>query len=378
MGGFECSTHRNGAGTRLDLIASIQHDLHAAEDYAMLRTVGMETARDGVRWHLVDRGGHYDFSSFVPVLEGALRNGVQVIWDLFHYGFPDDLDLFEPEFVDRFARYARAVARIFADHTDDVPFWAPVNEISFFAWAASRKLIFPCAKECDDAIKFQLVRAAIAAAEALWDVDPRARLVYPEPIFNVVAREDRPDWQQIARMDNESQFEAWDMLAGRRYPQLGGALKYLDIMGANFYSTNQWEQLQERKALRWKPNDRDPRWTPLDQLLWRVYRRYRRPLFIAETGHIGVGRAGWLREVTYEAQRAMMNGLPLEGICLYPVIDRHDWDDPNHWHNSGLWDLERGPDGKIRRVLNTEYAEELRRSQALLRETQELTSTSAR
>ena len=57
-------------------------------------------------------------------------------------------------------------------------------------------------------------------------------------------------------------------------------------------------------------------------------------------------------------------GVPVEGVCLYPVIDRPDWEDANHWHNSGLFDLVREPDGTLRRVLNEEYAGALGEAQA--------------
>jgi hypothetical protein len=364
MGGFECSTHINRHGQRLDMIAAVQHDVRAEEDYALLASMGLMTARDGVRWNLIDRGGQYDWSSFLPLLKASLSNGVQVIWDLCHYGFPDDLDLLEPAFVDRFAKYAGAAARVFRDHTDETPFWTPINEISFFTWAASRDFMFPCAFGCDNAIKRQLVRAAIAASEAIWDVDARARFVYPEPILNAVAPAGRPDLQAIARRDMEFQYEGWDMLAGYKSAGLGGAPKYLDIPGANFYFNNQWEERNRRVVLRWLPNERDPHWAPLSQLLMRLYHRYRRPILLAETGHFGAGRALWLNEIATQAHRAQALGVPLEGVCLYPILDRYDWDNHHHWHNAGLWDLEAQADGSIRRVLCTEYAEELRRAQS--------------
>ena len=31
-------------------------------------------------------------------------------------------------------------------------------------------------------------------------------------------------------------------------------------------------------------------------------------------------------------------GVPLWGVCWYPVIDRPDWDNLAVWHESGLWD----------------------------------------
>ncbi len=352
------------------MIAAVEHDVHAAEDYALLPPLGIRTARDGVRWHLVDRGGGvYDFRSFEPMLKAALREGVQVIWDLFHYGFPDELDLFSPRFVARFARYARAVAKLVADHTDEVPFYAPVNEISFFAWAGSRDYMAPFAVGRDGEIKRQLVRCFIAASDAIRDVDPRARLVAPDPILYAVAPPGRPDFEALAAATFESQFEGWDMLTGRAAPELGGGPRYLDIIGCNFYGHNEWEQWDDsthRIVMFWEEHRRDARYVPLRHLLAGVYHRYGRPLFLAETGHYGDGRVPWLRMIAHEAYECRRMGVPLEGVCLYPILDRYDWDDESHWHNSGLWDLVRNGAGGYARVLNQGYAEELKRARELL------------
>nr|MDQ2900084.1 amine oxidase [Acidobacteriota bacterium] len=338
VGGYESASHINGAGERLDMIASVQHDTQVEHDYALLRSMGMQTARDGIRWHLIDRGGRYDFSSFAPMLAAAQRHAVQVIWDICHYGWPDDIDLFSPAFVDRFAKFSAAVARFVADRSHEIPFYAPMNEISFFAWGAARGFMFPFAAGRDAEIKEQLVRATVASCEAIWAVDPRARFVYPEPIMHVVPPRGRPDLAAKAAQDTESQFEAWDMLAGRVAPRLGGNPKYLDILGANFYYSNQWE-VEGKGRLKWEESPRDNRWVPLHRLLSDVYARYKRPLFIAETSHIGVGRGEWIRETAQEVCEARNQGVPIQGICLYPILDRHDWANTNHWHNSGLWDL---------------------------------------
>ena len=121
MGGFECSTHRlprrkalgRFAGQRLDLIASTRHDEFALQDYTRLQDAGIRTARDGVRWHLIEKTPfRYDFSSLVPMLQAARRTQTEIIWDLHHYGWPDGLNIWGAAFVDRFARFARATARI--------------------------------------------------------------------------------------------------------------------------------------------------------------------------------------------------------------------------------------------------------------------------
>ena len=77
---------------------------------------------------------------------------------------------------------------------------------------------------------------------------------------------------------------------------------------------------------------------------------------MAETSHYGIGRAPWLDEIARECRIALERGVPLDGVCLYPILDRFDWEDRTHWHNSGLWDMQKNGHGHYRRVLNEEYA----------------------
>jgi beta-glucosidase/6-phospho-beta-glucosidase/beta-galactosidase len=337
------------------MIQSTQHDRLVSSDYELLRNFNIRTVRDGTCWPLIERAGRYDFSSLVPTLDAARQHDIQVIWTVFHYGYPDDLDIFSSAFVDRFARYCTALAHFIHDHTDRVPFYTPINEISFLAWAAGDVgYIHPFGIGRGVELKRQLIRAAIAGIEAIWQVNPQARLVQVEPVIHVIAPRNRPDLVERAAAHRAGQFEAWDMITGQTEPALGGHPKYLDIMGLNYYHSNQWEHPDLR--LRWEDDPRDDRWVPLHLLLAEVYNRYRRPIFIGETSHFGAGRGRWLREIYDEVRTAIRNGVPLEGITIYPIIDRPDWDDLNHWHNSGLWDLVADKQGVLQRVLYEDYA----------------------
>lgn len=346
------------------MIAEIQHDQFCGDDYRGLREVGILTARDGLRWHRIDRCGSYDWSSWIPMLEAARGEGIQVIWDLFHYGWPDDLDIFSSEFIHRFARFAREAARVYRDHTDGTAFYAPMNEISFFSWAAARPLMYPYADGSDARLKRQLVRATIAAIDSIRSVDSRARFLAPEPLIHNVPPQTEPWNAGPAQVQRDGQFEAWDMIAGRSDADLEGAESYLDIIGANFYAANQWEVPGGHK-LHWDGGSNDPRWMPLHQLLIELYARYRRPIVIAETSHYGCGRASWLEEIAREVCLALTHGVSLEGVCLYSILDRLDWEDRTHWHNCGLWDIQVNERGHLQRVLNTPYANALRTAQDL-------------
>ena len=332
QGGFECSTHRLHTGRRLDVIAATGHDDHAESDYRQLARMGLRTVRDGLRWHLIEkRAGHYDFSSFVPMAAAARQAGSQVIWDLLHYGWPDDLDIWSPAFVDRFAAFAGAAARVWRDTSDDAPFWCPVNEISFFAWAGGdARYLNPFAAGRGFELKVQLARASIAAIHAVREVDPRARIVHCEPLIAIHYDPAGlpPRWE--AEGWHQAQFQAFDLLRGSLWPQIGGDPSMLDIVGVNYYSNNQWLHGG-------MPIDVDhAAYRPFSDLLFETYARYKRPVLVAETGVEGGRRASWFRYITAEVARARRRGVPVEGICLYPVMNHPGWDDDRDCQNGLL------------------------------------------
>ncbi|WP_426149407.1 beta-glucosidase [Pseudomonas sp. DC3000-4b1] len=332
MGGFECSSCRRADGRRLDLLASTGHARHAEADYLALRAEGIATVRDGLRWHLIEqRPGVYDWSSFDLLLDAAERTGTQVIWDICHYGYPDDLDIWQPAFVERFARFAGEAARHVRERSDSVPFYCPINEISFWAWAGGDVSYFnPSRERRGMELKHQLVRASIAAIEAIRAVEPRARFVQADPLINVVPAPDRPQDGESAESYRQAQFEAWDLLSGRAWPGLGGREAYLDILGLNFYPHNQW-YLGGAQIPRGHPDYR-----PFLAMLKEAHLRYGRPMIITETGAEGDGREPWLDYMGEQVDQALAAGVPLEGLCLYPVLDYPGWDDDRHCHTGLL------------------------------------------
>ena len=351
MGGFECSTHRlprrkamgRYAGARLDLLSATRHDEFAQADYARLQQVGIRTARDGVRWHLIEKTPfRYDFSSLLPMLRAARATQTQVIWDLFHYGWPDGLNIWGAAFVERFARFSRAVAEVILQETGAPIYVTPANEISFVSWGGGDAgFLNPFAKHRGHELKAQLVRATIAAIEAVREVDPGARICHAEPIIHIAVDPDYPEEAPAAEAYRQAQFQALDMIAGRFCPELGGRSDYLDLIGVNYYSNNQWihqdphvPPSRRRKDVLLPPSH--PLHRPIRELLREVYDRYRRPVFIAETGIEGDARPTWLRYIGQEARAAAAAGVEVEGLCLYPIIDYPGWGDDRHCY-AGLW-----------------------------------------
>ena len=352
QGGFECSTHRLRSGKRLDEIAATRHDTFARQDYQRLQQQGIHTAREGLRWHLVEASPEkYDFTSALSLIRAANESGMQLTWDLCHYGWPEWLDIFEPRFIDAFSKLARQFAKLLVSESYRFPIICPINEISFFSWAAGELAhMYPFALGRGDELKEQLVRATIAATDAIWDVNPEARIAQIDPVINVLPDDPANETQvKAAEAYRLSQYEAWDMLGGRMKAALGGAEKYLDIMGINYYDHNQW--ILGGSFI----TADNPRYRPFRKIIEEVYQRYQRPLYVAETGIEDDARPAWLRYIGSEVRAAMLSGTPVEGICLYPVVNHPGWEDDRHCHN-GLWDY---PNDSGEREIYLPLAEEL-------------------
>jgi beta-glucosidase/6-phospho-beta-glucosidase/beta-galactosidase len=357
MAGFECSSHRRRSdGVRLDLIAGTGHDRLVREDYRGCARHGLLAIRDGLRWHLIEReAGRFDWSTWLPMLEAAAETGVQVMWDLFHYGSPDPLDQGSEEFIRAYARFAAEAVRLHREVTGTAAIVCPLNEISFLTWAANSG-VFPAIGRSEEQgrLKRHLVRAGIAGMRAMREVDPDCRFIWAEPLINVLPR--IPADAEAAEAKRLSQYHTYDMLSGRAAPELGGSPEWLDAVGLNFYADNQW--YLEGSTIPLGHQD----YRPLADMLAETYERYGRPLLITETGAEGSARPAWLHYIGDEVREAIRQGIPVEGVCLYPIASFPGWDDERH-RQFGLFSVPRPND---RRDAYQPLVAELYRQQALL------------
>lgn len=335
MGGFECADHLNRSGERVNLLKITQHDIRTAEDYRLLPELGIKTVREGICWSEVEKTPyHYDFSEVLNRMKIAEEYDMQIIWDLIHFGYPDGLFPTHPQFTNRFISLCEAFAEFYKSNSTSDLFVVPINEISFLSWFSGEdRGTVPYAVHNGWDIKYHLCKAAIKGIEVLKREIPTCKIVMVEPLVKIHCNGDEPE--HLARR-NEYQFEAMDIIGGRLCPELGGKEDYLEILGFNYYWNCQWKG--ENESLCW-PDPAQQR-IPLSELLQNAYHRYNKPIFLSETGHFGEGRADWLKEVAEECKEVLRNGIDFHGICLYPVTDRPDWDNLEHYHHSGIFDLD--------------------------------------
>jgi beta-glucosidase/6-phospho-beta-glucosidase/beta-galactosidase len=346
MGGFEGADHVNAQENKLDMVQGSGHLDHYRQDYQKLNKLGIYTIRESIGWRISQPSidAPIDFSRAISFAKEAKEQGIQIIWTFMHYGTPAGVSLLDDSFIDHFVKYAVEAAKALKPYHTRPPVFNLINEISFLAWATSQTdFMWPYRGRPEGAkseaahegyrTKCRLVRAVLKAMDAVRDVSPDARFLHVEPLLHVVAPEDRPDLAELAQEVRGYQWQTWELLKGSMEPHLGGHPDALDLIGVNYYYNGQME-VQTDKHLSWNPPD--ARRLPFSALLSEVSDRYQRPIIVSETGHFGDDRAQWLEYVLREVNVALKHGVNLQGLCIYPILDRPCWHDPSFIIRCGI------------------------------------------
>lgn len=360
MAGYECSDQLNCFGDRMDLLAATRHLDHIEKDYQLLEDFKMTTVREGAQWSRVEHQPYcYDWSRVKKTIHAARKQNIQVLWDLCHFGYPDDLSPLHPHFCQRFIAFAQAFVHMYRDiYPDGHLVLTPVNEVNFISWLGGEAgATSPYTQKYGWQVKYNLMQAYIEAVKTLKNMDNNIIILTTEPLINIIP-EDFNDTNVVAAASrkNEEQFQMLDILCGYICPELGGSPELVDIVGCNYYHNNQWFYPSE-KHLDWRCASGTEGYKSLSELCREVAERYGRPIVITETSYEGEDKSLWMHMITEECEKIMKLGIELWGVCIYPVLNRPDWDFPDRWHNSGIWAI-NPPD--YERKIQYDYAAEIK------------------
>jgi dTDP-4-dehydrorhamnose reductase len=357
-GGVECTVNRVGSQT-FDQLRRSGHDVRLT-DLDRFADLGIKTLRYPVLWERVQERGpeEFDWRWSDERLSRLRALGIRPIVGLLHHGSgPHWTDLLDPEFPDKFARYALKFAQRYPWIDAYVPVNEPLTTARFSGlyghWFPHRHddLSFFCAL-------LNQVQGVGGAMRAIRSIQPRAELVQTEDLGRSFSTS---HLQYQADFENERRWISFDMLTGRFVPghplwkfalQTGINRKQVDLLaerpcwpdicGVNYYVTSERfldEEIKKYPAETWGGNSfhryadvaavraREQGLVGIGTLLREMWVRYGVPMAVTEA-HLGCTREEqmrWLTEIWKDCRSLTEEGIDCRAVTAWALLGAFDW-----------------------------------------------------
>lgn len=310
---------------RQDEVKLIRHDEFLETDYQLLVDIGCVGVRDAARWYITHPApGQFHWTWLDCVVAAAEKFKLKLYLDLWHYGYPDWLDLMSADAPAHFAEFARQIALRYPS----LHYYCVCNEPSAMVHEAGRRGRWkPFMRRKDPAdLRRQMCRMIIAGSRAILDVRLDAQLILPEP------------WHATDVFSEDEQAAVLEMVLGRREPELGGSSDLVNVIGLNHY--------------------RDSTLPPFHKLILNARHRWPdKPLWFTETSGppFGWQQTEWFWWMLAETRLANLEGAGIPVFTWAPTISMYDWVDETKHLPNGIWIIEadgsRSPNGKMLEVI---------------------------
>jgi beta-glucosidase len=312
------------------------------DDLALAVEAGADAVRYGLTWPEVETApGTYDWRAVDEVVAHAESLGLELIWDLVHFGVPSHLDggFLDPCFPDAFAAYAGAFAERYRGRITKI---TPLNEPYITTYFRAGWGIWPPylkGREGFARLAAPLVTGLRRAIRAIEQRAPETEIWLNDgaDTFHPLT----PELEHEGRFLTRQRYAIFDLLIGsdeaRRetaewlvpagFPTelVHDEPVRVDVIGLDYYPETEHDfELGPDGSPRLSVA-KDP--VGLAATCRAYADRYGRALFIAESSAPGSdeNRRRWLAWNLEELRCARAQGVEVVGYTWWPLFDHVDW-----------------------------------------------------
>ncbi len=335
------------AGERvLDEFDLTDHYRYWREDLDRVASLGVRALRYGLPWYKIEtQPGKFDWDWSDRAIAYAAEKGIEIIFDLMHYGVPLWL---ENQFLNTdYEKYVADWAYAAADrYRDTIRYHTPFNETLICSEFAGLNGIWPpYLRGSDGQVKIirNIARGMTLTIDAIRAARTDAVIVQVDAAGEVLPG--TPELAELAALETAKTFAGSDLVVGLVDGQHSlvdwflkngmseGDLDWfrskrqeIDIFGTNYYSEMSVSRLDiwHGKPAKTKfPGGA----AGMIRSIEAFASRYGKPVMLTETSLNGTvpQRAAWLAESVAACKQARALGLPLVGYTWFPVFDLIDW-----------------------------------------------------
>ena len=373
-GGIECTVNRVG-NTFYDQMEMSGHQ-ERVDDLDRIAALGIRTLRYPANWERIERNGVCDWRWQDERMERIGALGLEPVLHLLHHGSgPDGTSLIDPDFAERFARFAGRMAERYPWITCILPINEPVTTARF---STLYGVWYPHLRDTDAFFRavWNQCRAIQLGMRAIRRVIPGAVCLLTDDYGHVHST---PRLSYQAEFENTRRWIGLDLLFGKVIPghplwpflrRAGISLRSLldmaaeplenAIVGIDYYVTSErfldhrlerypaWthggngrEAYADVEAIRVRAEGIDG----VGSVLTAAWERYGRPVAVTEA-FLGVPRSDqvrWLQNLWDAASTAGAHGMPVVSVTCWSLLGVCEWESlvtrRSESYESGAFDL---------------------------------------
>lgn len=298
------------------------------EDFDYCVKLNNNAVRIGVEWARIEpQKGVYDqkeIDHYKKVLKAAKDRNLKTYVTLFHFVLPkwlaDQGGWTKTKTIRHFEAFSKKCAQEFGDLID---VYLTINEPQVYAAVSYLVGMWPPQKNSlilGSWVQINLIRGHIASYKAIKKVNQNYKVGI---VKNIVWHQTTPE-----------HFNPFDFLVAKFLYFLNTDFilrpinKYTDLIGVNYYFTNQIKNFKPRN-----PNDRvsDFGWWLYPKGLEKVLidlKRFNKPIYITENGISDAQdrqRTWFLKECLKSCANAIEKGADLRGYFHWSLMDNYEW-----------------------------------------------------
>jgi len=324
------------------------------EDLDRMKDLNTNSHRLSVEWSRIqpsqDTWDEEVLAEYSDMIDTFLAKGVEPMVTLHHFTNPiwieDNGGWLNTATVDHFTRYVEKVMTVLGDR---VTFWCTINEpmvytlqaflVGFFnpgiknpwkAYQASEYMMRAHA-QAYHLIKSQYPTAQVSIAKHIVQFDAAPPKILNQ-LFTVLPRRVFNEAFINAAMSGEIEFPA------RRKVVLPELADTMDYVGLNFYQRYRMAFTPLRPPfINQIPDPSSPEPPPLwgeiypqgiKNVLFNIYNKTKRPIYITETGTPDRGdaiRRWYIAKMVHAVWHAVNHNVPVKGIYFWSLLDSFEW-----------------------------------------------------
>lgn len=330
----------------LDEFLLTNHYQYYREDLDRVKSLGIRALRYGMPWYKAEpEKGRFDWDWIDRAIDYAAGTGVEIVFDLMHYGTPLWLDnqFLNTDYEKHVADWATAFTRRYKDR---VKYYTPFNEpLVCSEFVGLRGMWPPYLRGADGQVKIirNIARGMALTIEAIRAEYSDAIMVNVDAAGEVLP--DTPDLAEAAAKETAKTFMATDLTLGMvgddhilRDWFLQHGMSEADLVwhhehkqDVELVGTNYYPEVSQQRLVRYG-NEliRKPisgRAAGMKSSVKAFWERYKRPVIVSESSLNGTieERGKWLAEAVEAVRDIRADGLPLVSFIWFPVFDLVDW-----------------------------------------------------